>query len=333
MLPLSRREFVAGVSLAFLAGGAATPAVQRHWRSTTFQGSPVPGNSARMQAASKEITEWSGGSLQINFYLGNTLPINVYDLAKACGRGEVQLADEIFFMNQCIGGGLVSLPMLMDNYDEYYRAMAIVEPSIVRAYAALGCEVLGRYDFSPVYIFGSGKTPITSLADLRGRRIRTGRVVHNEFLSLCGAVTTLIVTPDVITAFRAGTIDGAVTSFGAGGDIWREYITSVFLMRIYNAQGFFIVNRAAMEALPQSQRQHIRKLFRAEAHNTTAIMRADEQEVIDWLKRKGMVSTEMSESEKREARAKAAIVWEKWARAQGPEAVELLAKVRAELGR
>jgi len=321
------------MSLAFLARGAPAPAAERHWRSSTFQGSDVPGNSARMKAASKEITEWSRDSLQVSFYLGNTLPINVYDLAKACGRGEVQLADEIFFMNQNLGGGIVSLPMLMDNYEEYYRAMAIVEPAIVRAYEALGCEVLGRYDFSPVYIFGSGSTPIASLADLRGRRIRTGRLVHNEFLSLYGASTTLIVTPEVLAAFQAGTIDAAVTSFGAGGDIWREYLTSVFLMRIYNAQGYFIANREAMKSLPQSQRQHIRKLFRAEAHKTTTIMRADEQEVIDWLKRKGMVFSPMSEPEKRDARAKAATVWENWARAQGPEAMGLLAKVRAELGR
>jgi len=67
----------------------------------------------------------------------------------------------------------VSLPMLMDNYEEYYRPMAIVEPAIVRAYEALGCEVLGRYDFSPVYIFGSGSTPCLAGRSARAR-IRTG---------------------------------------------------------------------------------------------------------------------------------------------------------------
>lgn len=330
----SRRQFIQGLSLALLAqvAPATGPVRNRQWLAYTYQGSDAPGNAARLEAAAREISLWSQGSLQIGFHLGNTLDIKVSDIVRACGSGAIQLADETFFLNTLLGGSFLQLPLLITSAEEYQRVIAVVEPGIIRAYEAAGCEVLGRYDFASVHIFGSGTTPITSLDDLRGRRLRTGRDVHNEFLALYGARPSLILTPDVMAAFEAGSLDGALTSFAAGGSVWRKYLTSVLLMSLYNSQGYFIANRAALQSLHPEQRQYIRTLFRAEARKTTAIMRADEDRVIEEFKRKGMVFSRLSDSQTRDARAKASIVWERWARSRGPEAVDLLASVRRQLG-
>jgi TRAP-type C4-dicarboxylate transport system substrate-binding protein len=332
-MPLSRRSVIAGVSALALALPNTPARANVLWRAYTYQGGLRPANAARLMAASDILTSASAGKFRIDFHLGNTLPIDVSQLAAACGRGDIQLGDDTFFLNTLIEGNILQLPMLVSSRAEYRRVMAIVEPNIVRAYEGLGCEVLGRYDFIPVHLYGAGDRPIASLADIAGRRIRTGRQVHNDFIEAYRGIPLTMVTPDVMRAFQDGRIDGVLTGFAGGASVWHNHLTSVLIMNLYYGQGYFIANRAALAALPRELSDLVRSQFRNESETVTATMLREDDEVIATFRARGMQFSELSASEVGDAQAKAAIVWERWASQRGPEAEALLLRVRAELGR
>jgi len=99
-------------------------------------------------------------------------------------------------MNQIWRPGIVSLPMLMDNYEEYYRAMAIVEPAIVQPTKRWVARSWG-YDFSPVYnLRFRQQRPLPRWPICAGGGYEPVASCTMSFCRLYGAATTLIVTPE-----------------------------------------------------------------------------------------------------------------------------------------
>ena len=304
------------------------------WKAYTFSGSIKPSNAACLKRAAATIVERTEGRVRTEFHLGNTLPIKVSDLVPAVGRREIHLGDDTFFLNTVPGGELIQLPMLVLTRSEYLSAMKIIEPSIVKAYEAVGVEILGRYDFVPSYLFGSGSAEINSLDSLRGRRFRVARPnIHQDFLAEFGANSVGLLTPDVIRELEQGRVDGAVTGFSGGASVWRDHLTSVFQLPIYFGQGFFVVNRRALAGLSSGDREQVREICAREAVASTDIMHSEEIEMINVFSRLGMRFTTPSEAEFQAALQVAATCWDRWATTQNTETKKLLSAVREELRR
>lgn len=82
---------------------------------------------------------------------------------------------------------------------------------------------------------------VNSLADLRGKRIRTGGGSINDFVAAVGGQAVGIGFPEVYGALERGVVDCAITGTGSGnGARWYEVTTHMYTLPIaWSTYGYF----------------------------------------------------------------------------------------------
>ena len=137
--------------------------------------------------------------------------------------------------------------------------------------------------------------------------------------------------PEVPPGLQRGTVDGVFTASAGGGKIWGDLLKSNFRLGVNYFDGVYLVNKAAFGKLSQANQQKVRAAVDRLAPTTTEQLFKEEDEVTAMLKGKGMVITQATADQTADAARKLAPYWDQWARERGPEAIEALQKVRAEL--
>jgi len=91
-------------------------------------------------------------------------------------------------------------------------ALALV-PLANKELAKFGSQIIAVYPFPAQVIFC--RQPVSSLADLKGRKIRTFGASLNDFVTAIGAQPVSIGFPEVYSALERGVADCAVTGTGS----------------------------------------------------------------------------------------------------------------------
>jgi TRAP-type C4-dicarboxylate transport system substrate-binding protein len=152
----------------------------------------------------------------------------------------------------------VDLPALSPDMATLRRTVGAFRPyleSLLRQ--RYGIELLGVYTYPAQVIFCS--RPFTGLGDLRGRRVRTSSVSQSELIQALGG--TGVVTPfaEIVPAFRAGTVECAITGTLSGHAIGLFEVTShVHTMALSWGLSVFGANAGAWAALPAELQQQLR---------------------------------------------------------------------------
>jgi TRAP-type C4-dicarboxylate transport system substrate-binding protein len=102
--------------------------------------------------------------------------------------------------------------------------------------------------------------PISSLADIKGKKIRAIGITA-EYIKLLGASPVSIPAPEMYMALKLGTVDGAVFSMVALEDmklkeVWKYYIGSPNCTTVVCS---FLINMNSFNALPDDIKEIIRK--------------------------------------------------------------------------
>ena len=108
----------------------------------------------------------------------------------------VQMGDDGYFLGNVPIGGVLRLPMLIQSLDEYRKAAAIIE-----GLPAEGLREKGRGRPRPVptmpYQVACSGEKLTSLADIKGQKIRVTSPEQSEFIRRLGSVPVTIGAPEV----------------------------------------------------------------------------------------------------------------------------------------
>ena len=178
-------------ALASLAAGSLSAPAMLHAQAPTnwIAYSYVPAATLAPAKVFGEIVERvskeTNGGFQIKYHLGGSLSIKVTDITTAVGDDVIQLGDDGFQQGNVPITGILRLPMLITNAQEFEKALAIMKPYVAKAYDKKGSTVLATYYF-PVQIAWSSKK-LTSLEDLKGQKIRATSPEQIEFLKRFGA--------------------------------------------------------------------------------------------------------------------------------------------------
>jgi TRAP-type C4-dicarboxylate transport system substrate-binding protein len=110
-----------------------------------------------------------------------------------------------------------------------------------------------------IYQIGAG-FPIKSLADIKGKKIRSIGIVA-EYIKLLGASPVAIPAAEMYMALKLGTVDGSVFSMVALEDmkmkeVWKSYIISPNCATVVCS---FLINMDSFNALPDDIKEIIRK--------------------------------------------------------------------------
>jgi TRAP-type C4-dicarboxylate transport system substrate-binding protein len=97
--------------------------------------------------------------------------------------------------------------------------------------------------------------PISSLSDLKDRKVRVHSATLGDFVEGAGGVAVTIPFAEVVPALEKGVADCAITDpMSAYNAKWHEVITDVFALRVGYSITFTAINAQLWESLPEETR-------------------------------------------------------------------------------
>lgn len=284
-----------------------------------------------LNSAIEQVEKSTNGELKIRLHLGGSLPINTTNITPAVSDDVVQMGDDGYFLGNVPIGGVLRLPMLIRNRDEYDKAAAVMTPHLEKAFAKKGLVVLGQYLYP--YQVAYSRSKLTSLADFKGQKIRVTSPEQGEFIKRAGGVPVTIGAPEVPSALDRAVVDGVLTANTGGGNLWRDMLKFNFRLGINYFNSVVIANKERFDKLSPDVQAKLRKAFADQLPLITKAMDSEEGDLTKKFADGGMTITEPTQADIDEATKIVSAYWEEWAKSKGPEAVNALKQVRAALGR
>ena len=277
------------------------------------------------------VKQQTNGELLINLHLGGSLPINATNITAAVADGVVQMGDDGFATGNVPISAIMRLPMLLQSDADLAKGMAILRPYLDQDYGKKGVVVLGQYSYPFQVLWGRKK--ITSLADIKGLKLRVTSVEQGEFIRRFGGVPLTIGTPDVAAALDRGVVDGALTASSGGGVTWHDLLKYRFGFPTSYVNSTIIVNQEAFQKLPAATQKIVHDAATEATAWAISEMNHQEDDLTAQFGREGMTLTAATPDDIKLATEKLQPYWDEWAKAHGPEAIEVLGKIRAAVGR
>ncbi|MDQ1002907.1 TRAP-type C4-dicarboxylate transport system substrate-binding protein [Neobacillus niacini] len=174
-------------------------------------------------------------------------------------------------------------------------------------------EILATGNADPYVIWST--SPIESVEDLKGKKIRAISDVHVELVKSWGASPVAIPVADLYESLQKGTLDGAVFSM-VGGEAWKFGEVAPFITNIAVSTPTFMpsMNKEAFNSLPED----LQKMFKEELGPALAQLWSDHYQeytakAIDNLDKnpKGGVIT-LSEEKLKPFQKDSKNIWDTW---------------------
>ncbi|MGD9881422.1 MAG: TRAP transporter substrate-binding protein DctP [Reyranella sp.] len=329
---ITRRRTLATLA----ASAAAAPAVLRaqatvNWIAYTYVPAASVAPARVFQEIMARVAKETNSGFQIKYHLGGSLSIKVTDITTAVGDNVVQLGDDGFQQGNVPITGILRLPMLITNAQEFEKAIAVMKPYVEKAYDKKGATLLATYYF-PLQIAWSNKK-LTSLDELKGQKIRATSPEQIEFLKRFGANGLTVGAPEVPSALERGVVDGVLTANAGGGKIWKDLLKYSYEIGLNYFEANVIANKEAYAKLPAAYRDSLTKAVVELSPKITKTLADEEGEEKAKRKAEGMVQTTATPAEYKLGAERMASYWNDWAKAKGAETQEALKKVRDALGR
>lgn len=246
-----------GCLVTSLALAAAQASAQQKWDMVNEYGATtLMGRSDKYFG--DLVKESTGGAVQVVNQYGGALGIKSNSMLKSVGTGAVQLGN---FPIQAASGdsqifSISNLPFIVGSPKEAFTLQDVMRPYISAAVAKQGARLLYLSNWPSAGIWS--KTPVASMADMKGVKIRTNDVLSTEVFKRTGAFPLQISWSDVIPQIQTGALSMVNTSSAGGISIkmWEMLpaYTDVGMMLAANAA---IINEEAFQKLPKDAQNKI----------------------------------------------------------------------------
>ncbi len=170
---------------------------------------------------------------------------------------------------------------------------------LTQAYGSQGLTWLEPYIQPPVYIIT--KTPINSVADFKGLKIRAPGA-YGKFLRNLGASPVSLAWSEIYTSLATGVIDGSIGSnmidHRDGNHV--EVAKYMYRLPLAGAQVLpIVVNRSAWKKLPEDLQVAVRKATEQHAEDQLRLSQQWESEAVTQMQEKGLLwSAEPSDADR-----------------------------------
>jgi TRAP-type C4-dicarboxylate transport system substrate-binding protein len=283
-----------------------------------------------MQLAANEIEKQTNGELKIRIHLGGSLQIQANDIVQAVSDGIVQLGDDQNFSGSIPVGGILRLPALIPTRDQYDQAAKVVLPYVEKAYVKYDVTVLGAYSYPPLELYSRKK--LTSLADMKGQKIRTISSEASEWVRRFGGIPITISFPETGPALDRGTVDGVTTTASGAGYVLRDLLKYNYRINIAYSNVYIIVNNAALAKLTPKAQEIVKKEFAAVAARSTKKLFDENEDLNAKMQQGGITVTAASQADTDASEKEMKGFYDPWAKERGPVVIEAMQKVKAAIG-
>ena len=205
------------------------------------------------------VNKEAGGAVEIELFPNGAL-----------GRSPVQQA-------QMVLDGVADLAWVIASYtpgrfqeNEVFELPGVFadlrEATLVFTRLVNDGKIRGYDDFFPVGLFGTApyslhsRSPINSIADIKGKKIRASGAIESETVKALGAVAIGMPVTEVPEAISRGTIDGTTSHPAPLVDFGISRVTSAhYFTRLGVVPLAILMNRKKFDSLPKVAQDAIRK--------------------------------------------------------------------------
>jgi TRAP-type C4-dicarboxylate transport system substrate-binding protein len=220
-------------------------------RSLTYRGAIKPFIDA--------VNSEAKGLIKIDLYSGGILGKEIAQQPQVVLDGTADIAFVVpgYSPDRFPDNSVLELPGLLRNI----REGTLVYTQLTAANALKGYEgffVIGALVTEPESIHS--RTPINSIGDLKGKRIRVNNIEEGAALEKFGAIPVLMQITQISNAISTGSIDGAMVSLSPLSDYGIKRIAVFhYLLETSGAPLALLMNRRRFDALPGLAQDIIRK--------------------------------------------------------------------------
>ncbi|MEY4712886.1 MAG: hypothetical protein RIS88_2336 [Pseudomonadota bacterium] len=325
-----QRRILLGLGLATGLCLSMAARATENWTLYNHQSAPQFTTSVGAKMLADNIERETGGAIKVRLHLAGTLQIATNTITSAVSQNVIQLGDDFFFSGNVPIAAVIRLPFLVNSDEEYVKASAVLRPYVEKAYASKGVTVLASYAYPSQYLWG--RKEIANLAGLRGMKMRVASPEQSEFVRRFGGTPVTIGPSEVPSALDRGVVDGLVTGT-VGADLWQDQLKSGYLMGLNYNNAYFVVNTAAFNKLSPDLQAKVRKAATDAARWNEDTMRTDDIKLATSLGAAKLKVVKPSAQDIQRAVETMRPYLDEWAKERGPEAAEVLAKIRQALGR
>ncbi len=203
----------------------------------------------------KDVETKSNGKLKIDLRSHDSL-IKLDAIKRAVQSGQVQIGEIRMgvYGNEAAMYNLDNIPGVVPDFDKSYKLMQFQKPFYDKLFGKNGMRVI-TYVAWPGQGFFT-KEPVTSLADLKGQKLRIYSKQTQIMGEKLGMEALILPFAEVPQAFATGMIQALWTSAQSGTDVqvW-DYVKHFTYTGTMHNKNAIIVNERAMRALdPELQK-------------------------------------------------------------------------------
>ena len=200
----------------------------------------------------KELEARTNGRVKVQIFNGADPQGKVTEQANQVKSGAVDIALGLRGAegDKFPGSSVIELPFLVPDALRGSRALWALYQDGTLADEYKDYKVLALFVHNPGLIHTSAKR-VTSLADLKGLRLRSPNKTVSAALEHVGAVPVLLQVNDVMAAVQANKIDGIVTNWGNPLQGFNDYMKNHTDTQFYTSAFFIVMNRAKFASLPK----------------------------------------------------------------------------------
>lgn len=194
----------------------------------------------------RQVTELSGGRIAANFRPWSEAGLRGPEVFRILARGQTNIATAQ--LGHHAGDAAINdgndLAGLTSSMDEFKRVTDAFRPMLNAFYERqLGLIPLTYQSYQSQILYC--RAPLTGLADLRGRRVRTSGASQGDFVSYFGGTPVDVAFGETQQALSNGTIDCAITGTLSGYVAkWFEGARHLYTLPVNYGAGATVANAA-----------------------------------------------------------------------------------------
>jgi TRAP-type C4-dicarboxylate transport system substrate-binding protein len=197
----------------------------------------------------------SGGQLEINVHSNQSL-IKHADTLRAVATGQVNIAEFLLgqFGNEEPVFNADNIPFLAAGYDNAWKLYQAQKPTLEKKLQGRGLRLLYSVAWPGQGLYT--KSPLKTVDDLKGQKIRTYSPTTARLFELLGASPAVIQASEIPQAFATGAISGMITSSATGSSskAW-EFVKNYYMTSAMHPKNVVVVNERSWQRLPDAQKK------------------------------------------------------------------------------
>lgn len=198
----------------------------------------------------KQVPEATGGRITANFKPWNEMGLKGPEVFKMLGQGvfDVGTSQLGFVAGDNAINDATDLAGVSPDIDTFQKVTRAFRPELEKHYEQQKIKVLGLFSYQAQVLFC--RNEIKSLADLKGRKVRTSGASQADFVGYFGGSGINMAFGEVQQALQNGVIDCAITgTLGGYKAKWHDGAKYLFALPINWGAGLSGMNMASWRKL------------------------------------------------------------------------------------